>query len=223
MPKLLIIFSLINIIIVYYLLNRYYKKKQSLAIEIQDFQEKINILNTENRQENENKIALEEKIKRYNSLKEIVEEIDQNLDLEYIGDSLTAIAFSFVANNKGTCILYSIDSQTQKLSLFKTKKEDKELIIKAKEGDIFDFWVLRHASPLLIEDIKKGIKADNYCVIPDRRDAIKKSLSLAAAGDIVLIAGKGHEGYQILKDRTLEFDDREVVRKYLDEESGVRS
>ncbi len=160
MPKLLIIFSLINIIIVYYLLNRYYKKKQSLAIEIQDFQEKINILNTENRQENENKIALEEKIKRYNSLKEIVEEIDQNLDLEYIGDSLTAIAFSFVANNKGTCILYSIDSQTQKLSLFKTKKEDKELIIKAKEGDIFDFWVLRHASPLLIEDIKKDFRFD---------------------------------------------------------------
>jgi len=160
MPKLLIIFSLINIIIVYYLLNRYYKKRQNLAIEIQDFQEKINILNTENTQENKNKLALEEKTKRYNSLKRIVEEIDQNLDLEYIGDTLAAIAFSFVANNKGTCILYSIDSQTQKLSLFKTKKEDNELIIKAKEGDIFDFWVLRHASPLMIQDIRNDFRFD---------------------------------------------------------------
>jgi len=160
MPKLLIIFSLINILIVYCLLKRYYQKKQNLAIEIQDFQEKINILNTENMQENKNKIALEEKIKRYNSLKEIVEEIAQNLDLEYIGDALAAIAFSLIANNKGTCSLYLIDNQTQKLSLFKTKKEDKELIIKAKEGDIFDFWVLRQASPLLIEDIKKDFRFD---------------------------------------------------------------
>ena len=160
MPKLLIIFSLINILIVYYLLNRYYKKKQNLAIEIQALQEKTNILNTENTQESKNKIALEEKIKRYNSLKRIVEEIDQNLDLEYIGDALAAIAFSFIANNKGTCILYLIDNQTQNLSLFKTKKEDKELIIKAKEGDIFDFWVLRHASPLLIEDIRNDFRFD---------------------------------------------------------------
>lgn len=160
LSKLLVIFSLINILLVYCLLKRYYKKKQSLAIEIQDFQEKINILNTENMQENKNKIALEEKIKRYNSLKGIVEEIDQSLDLEYIGDALTAIAFSFVANNKGTCILYLIDEQTQKLVLFKTKKEDKELIIKAKEGDIFDFWVLRHTSPLLIGDIKKDFRFD---------------------------------------------------------------
>ena len=160
MPKLLIIFSLINIIIVYYLLNRYYKKKQSLAIEIQGLQEKINILNTENTQENKNKLALEEKTERYNSLKRIVEEIDQNLDLEYIGDTLTAIAFSFIANNKGTCILYLIDNQTQKLSLFKTKKEAHELIIKAKEGDIFDFWVLRHASPLMIQDIRNDFRFD---------------------------------------------------------------
>jgi len=160
LSKLLVIFSLINILLVYYLLNRYYKKKQSLEIEIQGLREKINILNTENRQENKNKIALGEKIKRYNSLKEIVEEIAQNLDSEYIGDDLAAIAFSLIANNKGTCSLYLIDNQTQKLSLFKTKKEDKELIIKAKEGDIFDFWVLRHASPLLIQDIRKDFRFD---------------------------------------------------------------
>ena len=160
LSKLLVIFSFVNILIIYYLLHRYYKKKHYLEIEIQGLQEKINILNTGNRQESKNEIALEEKIKRYNSLKEIVEKIDQNLDLEYTGDALTAIAFSFIVNNKGTCILYLIDNQTQKLSLFKTKKEDKELIIKAKEGDIFDFWVLRHANPLLIEDIKKDFRFD---------------------------------------------------------------
>jgi diguanylate cyclase (GGDEF)-like protein len=156
----LIIFFLINIPAIYYLLNRHYKKKQILDIEIQYLEEKINILNTENKQESKNKIALDEKIRRYKSLREIVEEIDQQLDLDYVGDSITKISCSQITNNKGTCILYLIDSHTQRPSLFKTQKEDKDLIIKAKEGDIFDLWVLRHANPLLIEDIKKDFRFD---------------------------------------------------------------
>lgn len=67
----------------------------------------------------------------------------------------------------------------------------------------------------IIEDIKRGIRNDNYCVIPERREAIKKSLSLAESGDIVLIAGKGHENYQILGNRISHFDDRQVTRECL--------
>jgi UDP-N-acetylmuramoyl-L-alanyl-D-glutamate--2,6-diaminopimelate ligase len=67
----------------------------------------------------------------------------------------------------------------------------------------------------IIKEIKAGIKKDNFCVIPERMKAIKKSLSLAKKGDIVLVAGKGHEDYQILKDRVLHFDDREAVRRCL--------
>jgi len=158
--KLLLFFFLINALGAYYLLRRYSKRRQYLKIETQAFQEKINILSAENIKEGKNKSAIEEKIKRYNKLKEITEEIDRSLDLEDIGDKLTSIAFSLIARDKGTCILYLLDSRTQALSLFKTKKEDKGLIIKAKEGVIFDFWVLRHASPLLIEDIKKDFRFD---------------------------------------------------------------
>lgn len=67
----------------------------------------------------------------------------------------------------------------------------------------------------IIKDIEKGIASKNYCIIPERREAIRKSLALAREGDIVLIAGKGHEDYQILKDRRIHFDDREVVRECL--------
>ena len=52
-------------------------------------------------------------------------------------------------------------------------------------------------------------------VIVDRRDAIARALELAMAGDVVLIAGKGHETYQVLRDRTVPFDDRQVVRDIL--------
>jgi UDP-N-acetylmuramoyl-L-alanyl-D-glutamate--2,6-diaminopimelate ligase len=56
-----------------------------------------------------------------------------------------------------------------------------------------------------------GVKG--YLVEPDRRAAIAMALSLAAAGDMILIAGKGHEDYQLVGDRRLKFDDRAVVRE----------
>jgi UDP-N-acetylmuramoyl-L-alanyl-D-glutamate--2,6-diaminopimelate ligase len=75
----------------------------------------------------------------------------------------------------------------------------------------------------IIGEIESGLKGkfSNYDVVPDRREAIKKVISLAKEGDIVLIAGKGHEDYQIVKDKVLHFDDREVAGEAL-RESGVR-
>lgn len=158
--KSLFLFFLVNIIIVAYLFKRNSDKKYYLDYQMQGIQEKLNLLNDDNLKEHQNSSALKEKIVRYNSLKEIIEEINQNLDLEAVADSLAKIVFSVISNNKGVCVLYLVDAQTQKLALFKTKKEDKNLIIRAKEGDIFDLWVTRHASPLLIEDIKRDFRFD---------------------------------------------------------------
>ena len=52
-------------------------------------------------------------------------------------------------------------------------------------------------------------------VEPDREKAIRSAIESAGPGDIVLIAGKGHETYQTLKDKTIPFDDREVARNIL--------
>lgn len=71
----------------------------------------------------------------------------------------------------------------------------------------------------IIKEIESGIKAaySNYDVVEDRHSAIERALSLASQDDIVVIAGKGHEKYQITKDRTLPFDDCEVVRSILND------
>jgi UDP-N-acetylmuramoyl-L-alanyl-D-glutamate--2,6-diaminopimelate ligase len=70
----------------------------------------------------------------------------------------------------------------------------------------------RTEDPLaIIEEIKNGLNGVNHLIIPDRREAIFRAIELADKDDIVLIAGKGHEDYQILKERTIHFDDREVA------------
>ncbi len=62
-----------------------------------------------------------------------------------------------------------------------------------------------------------GDEGERCLVIPDRKEAIRRALAMAEPGDCVVIAGKGHETYQILGERTLPFDDREVARDILRE------
>lgn len=61
--------------------------------------------------------------------------------------------------------------------------------------------------------VMEAIGAKHHECIVDRRTAIFRAVELAEAGDIVVILGKGHEDYQILKDRTIHFDDKEVARE----------
>ncbi len=65
----------------------------------------------------------------------------------------------------------------------------------------------------IITGMKKTKIKTSYCIEEDRYLAIKKAIQMAQKNDIILIAGKGHEAYQILKDTTIVFDDKETVEK----------
>lgn len=76
----------------------------------------------------------------------------------------------------------------------------------------------RNEEPMnIIEDILSGVKrADGaYEIIPDRRDAIKYCLLNAQEGDIVVLAGKGHEDYQEIKGVKYHLDEREIISEIL--------
>jgi UDP-N-acetylmuramoyl-L-alanyl-D-glutamate--2,6-diaminopimelate ligase len=92
-------------------------------------------------------------------------------------------------------------------------------------GELADFSVLTSDNPrkeephAIISQIEEGFAgssgAAKYEVVEDRREAINRVLAMAEEGDIVVIAGKGHETYQEFADTVISFDDREIAREYL--------
>jgi UDP-N-acetylmuramoyl-L-alanyl-D-glutamate--2,6-diaminopimelate ligase len=70
------------------------------------------------------------------------------------------------------------------------------------------------------QDLKPGLESNGYVVEPDRRRAIELAIRASGADDAVLIAGKGHETYQIIGKTVIDFDDREETRKALRAVSG---
>lgn len=99
----------------------------------------------------------------------------------------------------------------------------KRPLMGAAAGELSDRVILTSDNPRnedtmrILADTEVGLQRvdANYSREPDRRKAIAKAFSEADAGDIVLIAGKGHETYQQIGDERLPFDDRETARELL--------
>lgn len=92
-------------------------------------------------------------------------------------------------------------------------------------GRIADFTIITSDNPrtedpeAIVNDIEEGIRKSggSYIRIVDRREAIRYALNNALDGDVIVLAGKGHETYQTFKDKTIHFDEREVVAEILAE------
>lgn len=90
--------------------------------------------------------------------------------------------------------------------------------------ELSDFAIITSDNPRneelsqIFNDILSGINdKSRFQVIDDREMAIRKAIQMAEDGDIVLVAGKGHEAYQLVKGQKIPFDDREVAQKILKE------
>lgn len=90
-------------------------------------------------------------------------------------------------------------------------------------GRLADFCIVTSDNPrteepdAIIRDILEGMgeAMAEYVVVENRRDAIEYAIKHARKDDVIVLAGKGHEDYQILKDKTIHFDEREVIRDIL--------
>lgn len=92
-------------------------------------------------------------------------------------------------------------------------------------GRIADFTIITSDNPRteepsrILADIEEGIKktGGKYIVIEDRTEAIRYAMNNAKKDDIIVLSGKGHETYQIFKDKTVHYDEREIVGNILKE------
>ncbi|RKX51168.1 MAG: UDP-N-acetylmuramoyl-L-alanyl-D-glutamate--2,6-diaminopimelate ligase, partial [Thermotogae bacterium] len=77
----------------------------------------------------------------------------------------------------------------------------------------------KHEDPEeILKDIEEGIsKLKPYLIIPDRKEAISVGLTLANRQDMVVIAGRGHEEFQVIDDELIPFNDKEMVKHILNE------
>jgi len=99
------------------------------------------------------------------------------------------------------------------------RDKSKRSVMGKTAGDLSDYCMVTSDNPRtedpvsIINDIEPGIK-ESGCLfekIVDRREAIERAIEIAGIGDSIIIAGKGHENYQIFADQTIHFDDFEVA------------
>ena len=110
---------------------------------------------------------------------------------------------------------------------------DRDRIKRPKMGkvaeDLSDIAIVTSDNPRtevpedIIEEIVVGLSKDNHLVISDREEAIIKAVELAQAGDIILIAGKGHETYQVIGRTKYHFDDKEIACREMVKKNKIKN
>lgn len=87
-----------------------------------------------------------------------------------------------------------------------------EIATRLADKAIFTSDNPRSEDPIqILKDMEAGVQKGNYTIIEDRKEAIEYAVNEAEEKEIIVIAGKGHETYQIFPDQTIDFDDREVA------------
>jgi UDP-N-acetylmuramoyl-L-alanyl-D-glutamate--2,6-diaminopimelate ligase len=181
----------------------------------------------------------------YNILSAIAVTHENGLNIEQIKKGLENLKnvpgrLDSVANNKGFAVLvdyaHTDDALANVLQSLRKVVKGKIITVFGCGGDrdktkrprmgrvaseLSDFSIITSDNPRseepeqIAQEVEAGCINKNYKIILDREEAIKEAMNMAHPGDCILIAGKGHEDYQIFKDKTIHFDDKEVAQKYL--------
>jgi len=181
----------------------------------------------------------------YNILAAFAWGISQGLNPELIRMGIEKLAhvpgrLEPVENNKGIFIFidyaHTEDGLVNVLKALRAVRSEKIILVFGCGGDrdrtkrpkmaraacqLADFSFVTSDNPrsedpqAIINEIIPGFTKKNYEICIERKEAIGRALKLAQKGQVVLIAGKGHEDYQIFKDRTIVFNEREIVKECL--------
>jgi UDP-N-acetylmuramoyl-L-alanyl-D-glutamate--2,6-diaminopimelate ligase len=181
----------------------------------------------------------------YNILAAFAWGLSQDLDPEFIRRGIENLVhvpgrLESVDNDKGIFIFidyaHSEDGLVNVLKALRAVSPEKIILVFGCGGDrdrtkrpkmaqaacsFADYSIVTTDNPrsedpqAIINEVITGFTKENYETCVDRKEAIGRALKLAQKNQIVLVAGKGHEDYQVFKDRTIAFNEREIVKECL--------
>ncbi len=180
--------------------------------------------------------VIQEGIRRLSSVKGRFQNIDMGQDF------LVIIDYAHTPDALKRLILTAREILTHKMA--ESSTENKIITVFGCGGDrdrskrplmgeiatkLSDFVIITDDNPRtedpneIISEILNGVIGEDYVVIHDRAEAIRQAVRMAEKGDIVIIAGKGHEDYQEIKNQRFYFSDEEVARIAISERLGIHA
>jgi len=141
-----------------YRLNRNFESHaKGLEIETEKMDEESNLLSERIKLEENNNLRMRSSSKKTAYLKKVIEDYSLALSEAEVLDSVLENSFDLF-QEANRVLVYLVDTEKQELMLLRSKKRGIPFPIREKRGDVFDRWVLKHATPLLVEDIKKDFR-----------------------------------------------------------------
>ncbi len=175
------------------------RQKAALELEKQDLTEKSNIIEVEMNQEWKSIESYCKKILNYSQLKGLTEKLCTSFTLQDTSAVLSAEVNKFFGDKEVTVILYLFHSRTGELGLSSSQKGEMRINIEAKNGDIYDQWVVKTMKPLLIEDSRTDFRFDVEKLEHARSKAVRSLMSVPIALDSkaigILRVDSSKEGY----------------------------
>ncbi len=152
--------NLISLCFLFFLHSQLSREMIDVNLKKEEHSETINILRAEIAKENEILSSLEEKKESYAHLKNLAEDLSQCSSIKEASDILSEKVVEFFSDSGNTIIVYLLNTKTGHLAMSSARKAGVKTNIKAKEGDLFDGWVIQQSKPLLIEDIHRDYRFD---------------------------------------------------------------
>ena len=131
-------------------------------VELENIEGEENILTVELEHLRIEDSALKQKMQRYAALKSLTEDLCSVLSLDTAVSLIAEQTFRIIDKRRCACLLYLVDKEKQEIYLAAGKTGDADYEIKAKRGDVFDSWVFKRRTRLMIKDTKKDFRFDAY-------------------------------------------------------------
>jgi len=158
--------------------RRWFRLRAEYDIRRQDFFEQANILESDIGREWQGIQAIRQKIADYGQLKVIAERLNQCFSLEETSRILSGEVSRLFGEKEATVILYLFHSKTGELGISASQKGQMQVNLKAKNGDLYDLWVVKNMQALLIEDAKNDFRFDSDKVRTEDARVIRSLMSV---------------------------------------------